>query len=181
MNTFLSFLGGAMRAPLALMKNVMSNPMGIFVYGIISKWYIMVMLASSIVTYWVFKGLEESGVLKDAYHIVSRSLEESKLIAQHCTPKIKDLKLFWNCVESVGSMRYIPTEDEKRLYEDTEKAVNEAVNNPNGTESSSNSTQQSSQPSSSSTYQDSSTYNAPSNEPQEINEQYNPYTINPTE
>ena len=102
------------RTPMRLAKGVFASPMGIFIYGILSKWYITVMLGSVIVTFWVFKGLEKSGVLSATFNVVYNGLEQTKAVAQHCTPLIANLQNFWDCVSNVPT--YVPTEEEKALY-----------------------------------------------------------------
>ena len=49
---------------LSKLKFLLKSPMLLFVYGIISKWYIMVMVSAVIVVYWVLQGLTEAGVLQ---------------------------------------------------------------------------------------------------------------------
>jgi hypothetical protein len=46
---------------LGKLKLLLKNPMVIFIYGIMAKWYIMIMVAAVVVTFWVFSGLKESG------------------------------------------------------------------------------------------------------------------------
>ena len=91
------------RSPLILMRLVLANPMGVFIYGIISKWYIMVMLASVVVTFWVFKGLQKAGVLQAAQNTVAEALFEAQSIAQNCTPLIMDLGATWDCIKNTPS------------------------------------------------------------------------------
>lgn len=99
-------------------KLLLKNPMFVFVYGIMSKWYIAVLLTASVVTFWVFKGLSDAGVIKNAEDIVFRAFKESKAVARYCVPKITNLGDFWNCLESPPE--YVETEDEKRFQTDLE-------------------------------------------------------------
>ena len=108
------------KTPLSLLSNIFSSKMGLFVYGIMSKWYIMIMLGSAIVAFWVLKGLEESGVLSEAYDTVSSAMEDSKAIARYCTPKIRNLSAMWDCIENIG--KYQRTQTEQDLYDAIEKA-----------------------------------------------------------
>lgn len=112
---FLDFLGQVWRLPMMLFRRVLSNPMGMFVYGILSKWYIMVMLSVVIVTFWVFKGLEESGALAAAERTVRYGLLEVQAVAQHCTPKIMNLKKMWHCIQHTKP--YVEDENARRLRE----------------------------------------------------------------
>lgn len=110
-------------APGNLMRGVMANPMGVFIYGILSKWYMLIALASVVVVYWVFKGLEEAGVMDATHKIVTKSLSESKAVAKYCTPKIANPQAFWNCLSNVD--QYIAEEDEEALYKDVERRMEE--------------------------------------------------------
>jgi Protein of unknown function (DUF2670) len=112
---FLDFLGQIWRLPMMAFKRVLSNPMGLFVYGILSKWYIMVMLAVTIVTFWVFKGLKEAGVLDAAEKTVREGFLEVQAVAQHCTPKIMNLGKMWECINNIKGSDYQENEDAARL------------------------------------------------------------------
>lgn len=94
-------------------RGLLKNPLMLFVYGIISKWYITVMVAAIVVTFWVFKGLQETGILQKAETTVTRALEETKSVAQNCVPKILNFSDFWYCLENPP--RYKPTEGEEAL------------------------------------------------------------------
>jgi len=99
-------------------KVLLKNPMSLFVYGIMSKWYVLIMVTAMIVTFWVFKGLTDAGVLQAAEKIVSKALSETKSVARYCVPKITNLSAFWNCLENPPA--YKPTKDEELL----EKSMN---------------------------------------------------------
>lgn len=114
---FLGFLGQVWRLPAMAFKRVLSNPMGLFVYGILSKWYIIVMLGVAVTTFWVFKGLQKSGVLDDAEKVVRGGFLEVQAVAQHCTPLIRDLGKMWKCIEKTKGSDYKETEDARRLRE----------------------------------------------------------------
>lgn len=103
-------------------KFMFNNPIILFIWGIVSKWYIMITIASLVVTFWVFKGLGEAGVLQNATKVVASALLDTKAIAQHCVPKILDLKLFWECVESPPS--YKETKEEVMLQQKLEDFLN---------------------------------------------------------
>ncbi len=74
------------------------NPMVLFIYGILSKWYIAIVLTSIVVVYWVFKGLISTGILQASEKIVWTALSDAKSIAQHCTPKIARPSEAWECI-----------------------------------------------------------------------------------
>lgn len=95
--------------------------MVLFIYGILSKWYIMVMVAAIVVTFWVFKGLTEAGVLQEAERVVSRALRDTKSVARYCVPKITRLGDFWDCLQSPPN--YEATKEEK----DFEKGLNDLL------------------------------------------------------
>ena len=99
--------------PFSGIKRLLANPMSLFVYAIMSKWYIMITLASLIVTFWVFKGLEEAGVLSAAQTVVSKALDDTKSVAKNCVPKIANLRAFWDCLNTPP--KYEPTEAEQLL------------------------------------------------------------------
>lgn len=92
---------------------IKSNPFALFIYSIISKWYLIIAVAALMVCYWVFQGLSQAGVLKDLETIVVRALYDVKSVAKYCTPKIRDLRAVWECIENLPE--YVPDEDEQSL------------------------------------------------------------------
>lgn len=90
-----------------------ANPITFFIYSVLSKWYIIIALASTMVVYWGFKGLYEAGVLQVAETVVVKALTDVKAVAQHCTPKIANLQKFWECVKNTD--KYIEHKDEEKL------------------------------------------------------------------
>ena len=103
------------------LKILLKSPMVLFIYGILSKWYIMVMVAAIVVTFWVSKGLTEAGVLQEAEKVVSRALRDTKSVARYCVPKITNLSNFWDCLQSPPN--YEATKEEK----DFEKGLNDLL------------------------------------------------------
>jgi hypothetical protein len=97
------------------LKKLMSGPMFVFVYGILSKWYLMIAMAGLVVTFWVFKGLDEAGVLKATEEIVTKALSDTKAIARYCVPKINNISTFWSCLDNPPA--YEKTDEEKSLEE----------------------------------------------------------------
>lgn len=116
------------RAPLVLAKALMKSPISFFVYGIMSKWYLMVMLSTIMVTFWVFKGLEKSGVLDATQKVVSKGLADCKSVAQNCTPLMMDLSAMWECIKNPPE--YKQTTDEKNMENDTNELMK--INEPMG-------------------------------------------------
>jgi hypothetical protein len=111
------------KTPFSLVGRLFQSKMGLFIYAIMSQWYIVIMLGSAIVAFWVFKGLEEVGILSEAYEIVSVAMEDSKAIARYCTPKIRDLNALWECVKNPP--KYQRTKYEQDLYDAAEKENND--------------------------------------------------------
>jgi hypothetical protein len=107
----------------AIMRRLFSNPLTTFVYSILSEWYLIIIVGSLIVTYWVFKGLKDVGVIDKAQTILVRGIEESKGIAKNCTPRIVNLADFWNCLSDPASIRYAPTSDEQKLERDVKSGL----------------------------------------------------------
>lgn len=100
---------------LGKLKLLLKNPMVLFIYGIMAKWYVMIMVAAVVVTFWVFTGLKNSGFLDEAEEVISKALSDSKAVAKYCVPKIMNFSAFWECLESPP--RYVPTQDEKAFEE----------------------------------------------------------------
>lgn len=109
------FFSQAYKLPLLVLKRAMANPMGIFIYGILSKWYILVMIAVISVTFWVFKGLEQAGVIDAITKQLNYGFREAQAVAQRCTPHIVNLPKMWNCIQNTTSDDYIPSNEEIKL------------------------------------------------------------------
>jgi len=124
------FFSQAYKLPLMLIKRVMANPMGIFVYGILSKWYIIVMIATVSVTFWVFKGLEKAGVLDAITQEVQYGLREVQAVSQKCTPLIVNLPEMWQCIQTTSGSDFEEGEDEKTLKKALQNDLDEGKNNP---------------------------------------------------
>jgi hypothetical protein len=103
---------------LSKLKVLLKNPLVLFVYGIMSKWYIMVMVTAIVVTYWVFQGLTEAGILQESEKVVSRAFRDTKSVARYCVPKIGNLSDFWDCLDNPPN--YEKTKEENTL----EKGLN---------------------------------------------------------
>lgn len=109
------------RAPLVLARTLIKSPMSVFVYGIMSKWYLMVMLTAIVVTFWVFKGLEKSGALQAAQNVVFKALGECKAVAQNCTPLIMNLPAMWDCINNTPA--YEQSSDEVNMENDANELM----------------------------------------------------------
>ncbi len=95
-----------------IIKKVLSNPMIVFVYGILSKWYILIFVSVVVVVFFVFKGLDEIGLIDKFTTVLSRSFYEVKAVAQNCTPKLLDFRDLWACLGNPGKYEPIPAEQE---------------------------------------------------------------------
>jgi hypothetical protein len=100
---------------------VKANPLGLFVYGIISKWYLIITFAGVVVVYWVFHGLNKTGVLNEVLVIVESAVVDAKSIAQNCTPRIRDLGDFWRCIENTP--KYRESSQERSIMDMLNRAV----------------------------------------------------------
>jgi hypothetical protein len=101
-------------------KTLFKSPIILFVYGIMSKWFIAIFVTALIVTYWVFKGLSDAGIIQAAENVVFRAFTDTKSVAQFCVPKILHFSDFWECLQNPPE--YVPSEEEKTL-EHTVKTI----------------------------------------------------------
>jgi len=124
------FFSQAYKLPLLVLKRAMANPMGIFIYGILSKWYIMVMIAVISVTFWVFKGLEQAGVIDAITKELKYGFREAQAVAQKCTPLIVNLPAMWDCIQHTSGNDYVPNEDEKALINTLQRDFDNGKANP---------------------------------------------------
>jgi hypothetical protein len=99
-------------------KLLLKSPMILFIYGLIAKWYMIIMIPAISVTFWILTGLSETGILGEIEKIVVKAVTESKSIARYCTPKILNFSDFWECLNHPP--HYEPTEEEK-IFEDRAK------------------------------------------------------------
>ena len=108
--------------PFSFLRNIFKNPLTLFVYGLLSKWYIIFIGASLVVTFWVFQGLKEAGIIAASEKILIKSLNDTKSIAQNCIPKIKNIKVFWECLQNPPEYRP-KSEAEKQLQKQIDNAI----------------------------------------------------------
>ena len=109
------FFSQAYKLPLLVLRRAMANPMGLFVYGILSKWYILVMIATISVTFWVFKGLEQAGVIDAITKELKYGFLQAQAVAQKCTPKIMNLADMYDCIQHTSGDDFRENDDEKAL------------------------------------------------------------------
>ena len=130
MADFSRYILGMSKLPKLLFLRIASNPMGVFVYSILSKWYVITTVAAISVTFWVFSGLQKAGVIDSITESLTFGFDTAKAVAQHCTPLITDLPKMFDCIDKVGPKDYNPegTDDNSRAVME-----NELKNtNPNG-------------------------------------------------
>jgi Protein of unknown function (DUF2670) len=102
------------------------NPVGMFIYGIIAKWYILVTISAILVLYWVLKGLQNLGILDAAFQILKNNLNLAKAIAQNCTPKIVHINSFWSCLSDPGIYNNAPGEEQmNNIGEQLQNLINQ--------------------------------------------------------
>ena len=109
--------------PLNLMRRLLQNPLALFVYSFLSKWYLMVVVGSVIVTYWVFKGLSDAGVITAAETVLTTAIEQTKGVAQNCVPRIKNLQDFWHCLNDPAMSIYRTNEQDQQLERDMRRLL----------------------------------------------------------
>jgi hypothetical protein len=114
---------------LGKIKILLKSPLILFVYGIISKWYIMVMVPAVIVAYWVFYGLTEAGIFQVAENVVTSALNDTKSVARYCIPKITRLGDFWDCLQNPP--KYESTQDEVKLEKNLKNLLDFEKYDPN--------------------------------------------------
>lgn len=88
---------------------IAANPMGMFLWGLLAKWYILVAIPLLVIAFWTFKGFEEIGLIHYIFTETTTLLNNTKAIAQNCIPRLgkrgststyTNLQDFWTCVGS---------------------------------------------------------------------------------
>ncbi|MBF8246984.1 MAG: DUF2670 domain-containing protein [Rickettsia sp.] len=95
--------------------------MVLFIYGIISKWYILVFVSTIAVTFWVFKGLNDLGLLDKFTAILVKNFTIVKSVAKNCTPLITKPDALWGCLGNPGV--YEASKDEQDLEKTLTKGL----------------------------------------------------------
>ena len=111
------------------------NPMLLFIYSILSKFYFTIIAASIVVTYFVFKGLDKAGLFKYSEKTLTKVIVDTKDIAKNCTPIIGKPKEFWNCLSNPSQYsndEHDPNVDEciEEIIKHIEKIEDEHLENP---------------------------------------------------
>ncbi len=115
----------------ALRKLIAANPMGVFLWSLITKWYIMIAVASLIVLFYVVKGLEKIGFIYYFGRTTVEILDTSKAIAQNCTVKLgpdwDHLVNFWNCLGDPGKYEVREGTGEEQLQQGVTKLIKDQL------------------------------------------------------
>ena len=96
----------------ALRRLIAANPMGFFLWSIITKWYLMIAVASLITLYYTVLGLKKIGFIDYFGRETEYILLQSKAVAQNCIPKLKlvngklPLGSLWNCLSDPGEYKH---------------------------------------------------------------------------
>ncbi len=69
-----------------------------FIMAAVQKWYLLVMIPAVTALYWVIKGLDDAGILDNVYAFIQMHLEDVVRVAKECTPKITNIKSFYECL-----------------------------------------------------------------------------------
>lgn len=82
---------------------IINSAKGVFVYGILTKWYLAIAIPAMGITYIIFKKLDEKGVFDIILSEITKHLEMLERVAQKCTPKIiEGLPGFIECLDRVN-------------------------------------------------------------------------------
>ena len=73
---------------------------GSWIYGLFSKWYVLVAIPAVLVTYNVLKALSDNGVLGSMYKTVENVLSNLVRLSITCPSKITHLDAFFHCLGS---------------------------------------------------------------------------------
>ncbi|AFB20870.1 hypothetical protein RCA_01465 [Rickettsia canadensis str. CA410] len=108
----------------ALRRLIAANPMGFFLWSIITKWYLIIAVASLITLYYTVLGLKKIGFIDYFTKTMVEILDVSKAVAQNCTTKLgpdwNHLVSFWNCLSEPGEYQY----EERIGSKELEDAIN---------------------------------------------------------
>ena len=73
------------------------------------------MIATVSVTFWVFKGLEQAGVIDAITKELKYGFLQAQAVAQKCTPKIMNLADMYDCIQHTSGDDFREGDDEKNL------------------------------------------------------------------
>jgi len=94
----------------ALRRLIAANPMGFFLWSIITKWYLIIAVASLITLYYTVLGLKKIGFIDYFTKTTIEILDTTKAVAQNCTTKLgpnwNHLVSFWNCLSDPGKYKH---------------------------------------------------------------------------
>jgi hypothetical protein len=114
--------------PLLLLQRLNKNPLVLFIYSILAKWYLIIIASSLIVTYYVLDGLKQAGVLAEVQNLLVKSIDETKAVAKNCLPRIRNLKEFWRCLNDPANARYVPSPYDQELKKALKNSSSDKLN-----------------------------------------------------
>ena len=109
----------------ALRRLIAANPMGFFLWSIITKWYLIIAVASLITLYYTVLGLKKIGFIDYFTETTVEILDTTKAVAQNCTTKLgpnwNHLVSFWNCLSNSGEYKHEEETGAKVLEDEINK------------------------------------------------------------
>lgn len=97
-NTGSDFLNLVNNKTIGTSTNIVNAGAASFILGILSNWYLLVVIPAMTVTYNVFKSLQEHGIIDTLYNNVKEALINIVEASSVCPDKIYDIELFFRCL-----------------------------------------------------------------------------------
>jgi hypothetical protein len=110
-----------------------ANPFSAFVTGILSKWYLLMAGSSLVVMFWIFKGLDDVGIIDSMTKTLTAVTQNAKSVAKNCTPLIKEGKKFVQCLNNPPSYKETEVDAQGLQWQkqQVELIQNQNLANPN--------------------------------------------------
>ncbi|MFN7038294.1 MAG: DUF2670 domain-containing protein [Alphaproteobacteria bacterium] len=83
------------------LRKLLTSAKTVFIYGILTKWYLLIAIPAFWATYYFLHEFEKTGIPSRIRYFIGRHLEMLVGIAKKCTPHIGDLSNFYNCLNSM--------------------------------------------------------------------------------
>lgn len=93
-----SFMNLVNNKPVSTGTGIINAGAASFVLGILSNWYLLVVIPAMTVTYNVFKSLQDHGIIDTLYNNVKEALLNIVDASSVCPEKIYDVELFFKCL-----------------------------------------------------------------------------------
>ncbi|WP_347938591.1 DUF2670 domain-containing protein [Rickettsia oklahomensis] len=110
-----------------LRRLIAANPIGFFLWSIITKWYLIIAVASLITLYYTVLGLKKIGFIDYFTKTLVEILDTSKAVAQNCTTKLgpdwNHLVSFWSCLSDPGEYKH----EQRTGAEELEDKINKLM------------------------------------------------------